>query len=68
MFVIMHSSVEWSPPMQDARTEQLKFELEKKDEEIAQLKKTISQCEVRWTPYLEVAKEQRQNPFLLGLY
>ncbi|XP_048099223.1 G kinase-anchoring protein 1 isoform X2 [Alosa alosa] len=33
---------------QDVRTEQLKFEMEKKDEEIAQLKKTISQWEVKY--------------------
>ncbi|KAI4878151.1 hypothetical protein NFI96_028403, partial [Prochilodus magdalenae] len=33
---------------QDVRTEQLKFELEKKDQEIAKLKKTISQWEERY--------------------
>ncbi|XP_062399608.1 G kinase-anchoring protein 1 isoform X2 [Sardina pilchardus] len=33
---------------QDVRTEQLKFELEKKDEEITQLKKTISQWELKY--------------------
>ncbi|XP_031426916.1 G kinase-anchoring protein 1 isoform X2 [Clupea harengus] len=41
----VNTSSEYEP---DARTEQLKFELEKKDEEIAQLKKTISQCEVKY--------------------
>ncbi|XP_026781488.1 G kinase-anchoring protein 1 isoform X1 [Pangasianodon hypophthalmus] len=33
---------------QDVRTEQLKFELEKKDQEIVKLKKTISQWEERY--------------------
>lgn len=33
---------------QDVRTEQLKFELEKKDQEIEKLKKTISQWEARY--------------------
>ncbi|XP_051525551.1 G kinase-anchoring protein 1 [Myxocyprinus asiaticus] len=33
---------------QDVRTEQLKYELEKKDQEIGKLKKTISQWEVRY--------------------
>uniref|UniRef100_A0A8C1U9T9 G kinase anchoring protein 1 n=1 Tax=Cyprinus carpio TaxID=7962 RepID=A0A8C1U9T9_CYPCA len=33
---------------QDVRTEQLKYELEKKDQEIIKLKKTISQWEIRY--------------------
>lgn len=33
---------------QDVRTEQLKYELEKKDKEIEKLKKTVSQWEVRY--------------------
>ncbi|KAI7797373.1 G kinase-anchoring protein 1 [Triplophysa rosa] len=33
---------------QDVRTEQLKYELEKKDQEIEKLKKTVSQWEVRY--------------------
>ncbi|XP_017324370.1 G kinase-anchoring protein 1 isoform X3 [Ictalurus punctatus] len=36
------------PEREDVRTEQLKFELEKKDQEIEKLKKTISQWEERY--------------------
>ncbi|KAL2092110.1 hypothetical protein ACEWY4_011908 [Coilia grayii] len=41
----VNTSSEYEP---DVRSEQLKFELEKKDEEIAQLKKTISQWEGKY--------------------